>query len=268
MTDADYLFNDDAPAEADRLRWLGNLHDRFSLAAVTQATYPECTFLEIGPGNGSMIRALAQAVPCVEFTLLDPTFAGLDNRCPGNRIFGRVEQLPFADSAFSRIHARLVLSHVANRSAALMEICRVLAPGGIFHLEELDFRPSMQSFAPAFDAYRDAMRFLQGASTYDREWGPILADGADLPGFDTIERIVWPIVSSSPADEVRGLHSATIVSLRHRLISEGGLSEHQLISALEELDSVQVPLVSSSLVSLALQRVAELPEASNEGKDE
>ncbi len=46
------------------------------------------------------------------------------------------ERLPFPDAAFDMIYVAHVLHHVANYAAALAEIDRCLAPGGVFFLVE------------------------------------------------------------------------------------------------------------------------------------
>lgn len=49
-----------------------------------------------------------------------------------NRVLGDVGRLPFLDSSFTVISANMVMEHVADPAAALREMERVLAPGGVF----------------------------------------------------------------------------------------------------------------------------------------
>jgi SAM-dependent methyltransferase len=49
-----------------------------------------------------------------------------------NRVLGDVNQLPFRDSTFTVISANMVMEHVADPAAALRELERTLAPGGVF----------------------------------------------------------------------------------------------------------------------------------------
>lgn len=49
-----------------------------------------------------------------------------------NRTVGDIEHLPFAAKSFDVVSANMVMEHIANPTAALAEIRRILRPGGTF----------------------------------------------------------------------------------------------------------------------------------------
>ncbi|MEO8290186.1 MAG: methyltransferase domain-containing protein [Gaiellaceae bacterium] len=87
--------------------------------------------LEVGTGTGTLAGALADRGTKV--WAVDPSeemLAGAREKAPGARFkLGRAESLPFKDGWFERVVVRLAL-HLVDRSRALPEFARVLAPGG------------------------------------------------------------------------------------------------------------------------------------------
>jgi SAM-dependent methyltransferase len=78
---------------------------------------------------------------------IDPDFSSLkDNPFVQNRVAGDCGSLPFADSSFDFLTANMVVEHVANPHALLLEARRVLKPNGIF----LFHTPNSLSYATAF----------------------------------------------------------------------------------------------------------------------
>jgi SAM-dependent methyltransferase len=87
---------------------------------------PEAPLLDVGCGDGSLVRELLAAK--LDAFGLDPWAErlGLDQerfRC------STVSRIPWPDAAFGTVCALDVLEHVDDR-AALQELCRVLRPGG------------------------------------------------------------------------------------------------------------------------------------------
>lgn len=104
--------------------------------------------LEIGCGTGSLLLALKRAQPAADVAGLDPDPAAL---AMARRKAGRAgvalrldqgfsERLPYADGAFDHVLSSLMFHHLslAVKERTLLEVRRVLAPGGRFHMVDLD----------------------------------------------------------------------------------------------------------------------------------
>jgi SAM-dependent methyltransferase len=92
--------------------------------------------LDIGCGEGQVSR-LAAAVPGVTQVVgVDPTAAMLAIAAErgGGAALARSEaaRLPFPDGSFDTVVACLVFEHIEDVDAAIVEVGRVLAPGGRF----------------------------------------------------------------------------------------------------------------------------------------
>ncbi|GAA5116116.1 class I SAM-dependent methyltransferase [Haloechinothrix salitolerans] len=126
--------------------------------------------LDVGCGPGSITADMAELVAhvtavetstealaaaarlCAERDLRNVRFAHAD-----------VATLPFADSAFDVVHAHQVLQHVADPVAALREMRRVCAPGGVVAARDADYAamtwyPESPGMSDWRAAYRRAAR--------------------------------------------------------------------------------------------------------------
>lgn len=127
-----------------QLMGVRSLHDTLVAQADLQ---PGQRILEIGCGTGNLALRVKARQPAAEVTGLDPDRAALDRarRKAERRGLaarwdeGFAEDLPYADGAFDRVLSALMLHHMSadTKTAALREVRRVLAPGGVLHL--LDF---------------------------------------------------------------------------------------------------------------------------------
>jgi len=92
---------------------------------------PPSTLLDIGCGDGAFIRVLAQRLPGVSVTGIDPVMHERVEQV-GRIRFARasVEQLPFTPDTFDVCVASLSLHHWNDVVAGLSEAYRVLRPGG------------------------------------------------------------------------------------------------------------------------------------------
>ncbi|HRY42683.1 MAG TPA: methyltransferase domain-containing protein [Thermoanaerobaculia bacterium] len=108
-----------------RLRWLLTALD----------LRPSLRLLDLGCGPGVLLRALDASAPRVRAAGLDE---GADRLLqaraaptPFPLLCADAQRLPFRDASFERVLAAEVLEHLPDDAAALAEIRRVLAPGGL-----------------------------------------------------------------------------------------------------------------------------------------
>lgn len=109
---------------------------------------PGMRVLDIGCGPGSITIGLARYVAPALVIGLDRAPEALDaaerlatDESVGNVRFQQatVYELPFADDAFDVVYAHQVLQHLAEPVDALVEIRRVLAPGGYVAVRDADY---------------------------------------------------------------------------------------------------------------------------------
>ncbi len=141
-TAAEKFFGQTAPKwDQIRQQWFG---DTFHLEAMLTLLNPQWTVGDLGTGTGAMLPLVAphvKQVIAVEPTtamlktarqrIKDQALANVDLRQ------GSLEALPIADRTLDVALVALVLHHVIDPAAAFKEIRRVLTPGGIFLLIDL-----------------------------------------------------------------------------------------------------------------------------------
>jgi len=101
----------------------------------------ESPCLEIGCGEGNNLVRLARRVRCYGVDLFPKKLAFAVRQLPEVR-FAAADacHLPFADASFESVFVRDLLHHVADPSAVLVEVARVLSPGGALCLLEPNAR--------------------------------------------------------------------------------------------------------------------------------
>jgi SAM-dependent methyltransferase len=101
----------------------------------------DSAWLDLGCGHQFYPSwARVGSLPAEELAARPRLLCGLDgdldsirrHRQISNRVLGDVCRLPFRDGSFTVISANMVMEHVADPAAALHEMDRVLAPGGVF----------------------------------------------------------------------------------------------------------------------------------------
>lgn len=109
---------------------------------------PGMRLLDIGCGPGSITRGLAERLAPGEVVGLDLSSATLgearrDAAARGltNLRYeeGSVYELPFPDASFDVAYAHQVLQHLREREAALREMLRVVRPGGLVAVRDVDW---------------------------------------------------------------------------------------------------------------------------------
>jgi SAM-dependent methyltransferase len=97
----------------------------------------ESPCLEIGCGEGNNLVRLARRARCYGVDLFPSKLTFATRQLPEVRFAAAdAHHIPFADSAFRSVFARDLLHHVADPSAVLAEMARVLSPGGALCLLE------------------------------------------------------------------------------------------------------------------------------------
>lgn len=92
---------------------------------------PDSRVLDIGCGRGGLVEQLTH--PLERVIGLDPDWSSVrEHRLPLPRAVGWSNRLPFAAAQFDLAYASWVLEHLADPTADLRDIARVLRPGGVF----------------------------------------------------------------------------------------------------------------------------------------
>jgi ubiquinone/menaquinone biosynthesis C-methylase UbiE len=108
---------------------------------------PGLHLLDVGCGTGDFLRLLAPILApgnCVGVDLSETMITEACRRSDAgtpNISFrvGSVQELPFANGSFDRVIATQLLLHVLDPWRGLAEMCRVLAPGGLISITEIDW---------------------------------------------------------------------------------------------------------------------------------
>jgi len=108
---------------------------------------PGLDLLDLGCGPGTITVDLAERVAPGRVVGLDAAAGvlGEASALAGRRgvavewVVGDALALPFADAAFDVVHAHQLLQHLADPVGALREAARVLRPGGLLAVRDVDY---------------------------------------------------------------------------------------------------------------------------------
>jgi len=134
------------------------------LAMLQAATLPTATVLDVGCGAGHTALAFAShAQSVVALDLTEPMLAQVQRLAAERGItnittrHADVEQLPFVDASFNVVTSRYSAHHYGSPSQALVEIARVLEPGGTFLLVDVVSPPdaAQDTFLNQIEVLRD-----------------------------------------------------------------------------------------------------------------
>lgn len=212
---------------------------------------------EVGAGGMSLPRLLAERVgPTGLVVATDIDTSWLDSVDPGAVRVVRhdvgTEEPPVDD--LDLVHARLVLTHVPAREAALASMVAALAPGGWLLLEEAD--PGLQPLLCPDDHGPEqqlANRLRRGFRTLMAGRGADLGYGRTLPRLlrehgliDVAADAYFPITAPACAT----LERATVEQIRERLIDGGIATSAEVDQHLDNIAAGRLPeLATSPLVS-------------------
>ena len=208
--------------------------------------------LEVGAGAGSMARWLAGRVgPAgrVVATDIEPRF--LDDEAGYEILRHDITTGPPVAGAFDRVHARLVLQHVADKERAVANLAAALVPGGWLLVEELDFSTSGAAGslgAKTFSRVERAMHRFLAATGFDPAFGRRLPSRFRSAGLVGVEGRGGLSVVRGRSAYARW-YAQSIEALRPRLVAAGLVSEADVESACRLLDDPDFELVTPVLIS-------------------
>jgi 2-polyprenyl-3-methyl-5-hydroxy-6-metoxy-1,4-benzoquinol methylase len=141
-----------------------------------------------------------------------------------------------AESAFDRVYARFLLTHLPDCATALSIMRHALRPGGILIVEDIDFTgsfcyPPCAAYARYLDLYRRVIERRKG----DADIGPKLHGmfvSAGLQGVQLV--LVQPFHMEY---EENALSLSTLVNIADAVLSEGLAEPEELEHAIAELDA-------------------------------
>jgi SAM-dependent methyltransferase len=122
---------------------------------------------------------------------------------------GSSDNLDFPDASFDFVYARLLLQHLSQPYSTLKEIRRVLKPGGIVCLVDVDddwvmFYPLLPSMVTFREQVVKAQQEQGGDPHVGRKLGSYLAE-AGLTGINTAIEIISSDLFQQPGGEGNGL---------------------------------------------------------------
>ncbi|TQF85669.1 class I SAM-dependent methyltransferase [Elioraea sp. Yellowstone] len=167
----------------DAMWWYRALHHRVLAALRRNPGDPGLPLLDAGCGTGGLLRRLADAFPTRQLVGVDVAAEAARRarrKVPGAAVaVGSIDALPFGDGRFGAAVSCDVLCHrLVEEAAALAELRRVLAPGGVLVLN----LPAHRWLLSAHD------RRVHNARRYDRAGLRGLLEGA---GFRPIALGYW-----------------------------------------------------------------------------
>lgn len=128
-----------------RVFGVGRLHQLMIGVADAQ---PGMRVVDIGCGTGNLLVALGRRRPGLDLAGLDPDERALARAARRSRRArltvdwrrGFAQELPYPDSSVDRVFSSLMLHHLddASKDELLAEVRRVLCPGGVLVLADLD----------------------------------------------------------------------------------------------------------------------------------
>jgi ubiquinone/menaquinone biosynthesis C-methylase UbiE len=112
--------------------------------------------LDVGCGSGLLTSALADRLGAANVAAADPSeplLAACADRVPGADVRrAPAEELPWPEASFDAVLSQLVMNFVADADAAVAEMCRVTAPGGIVASCTWDYAGGMRMLRTFWDA--------------------------------------------------------------------------------------------------------------------
>ncbi len=241
MKTSDYVIRGGVEGR-ERLRILSRVMQPTSLDLLHRTGIrPGMVCLEVGCGGGDLAFDMARAVgPAgrVLGTDIDQEKLDLANREARTlglrnvefRLGDITETTPGVN--FDLVHARFLLTHLANPDQALARMRAALRPGGLIVVEDIDFRghfsyPDSSALRRYVELYTEIVR-RKGA---DANIGPRLPALLTSAGFENLQmHVVQP---AATVGEIKLLTPLTMENIAGSVVA-GGLASHDETERLVE----------------------------------
>jgi ubiquinone/menaquinone biosynthesis C-methylase UbiE len=228
----------------ERLRILARVMRPTTLDLLRRAgIQPGMTCLEVGCGGGDLACDMAQMVGSagkIVATDIDEKkleIAGQEAHAQQlKNVEFRLADITESDpgTSFDLVHARFLLTHLANPAQALARMRQALQPGGIVVIEDIDFRghfshPETTALGRYVELYTETVR-RRGA---DANIGPRLPALLRETGFEDVRmNVVQPAGSDG---EVKLLNPLTMENIADAVLAEGLASADEVDRLVAEL---------------------------------
>lgn len=118
-------------------RHFGNLEANLRFLDATGAVRPGVRVLEIGTGTGALLHHLRRLGYDAEGVEIDPALIAESRQWHGELPVQHVTDtvLPFPAASFDVVMSFDVFEHIPDTDAHLLEVCRVLRPGGSYLMQ-------------------------------------------------------------------------------------------------------------------------------------
>ncbi len=243
MKTSDYVIRGGVEGR-ERLRILSRVMQPTSLALLRRTGIrPGMACLEVGCGGGDLAFDMAREVGSAgrvvgtdidqkELDLASAEAAGLGLGNVEFRFADITETTPGVD--FDLVHARFVLTHLANPEGALARMRAALRPGGVIVVEDIDFRghfgyPESVALRRYVELYTEIVR-RKGADANIGPRLPALLTGA---GFENVQmHVVQP---AATVGEVKLLTPLTMKNIAGSVVASGLASQAEADQLVAEL---------------------------------
>ncbi|EJY54900.1 Methyltransferase type 11 [Alicyclobacillus hesperidum URH17-3-68] len=232
-------------------RWL--LEQTLHTAPIRRALLPalgiqeNMTVLDLGTGYGALAFEIAASWK-IALNALDHDVASIHSAKkmlsdiedmqglhPQSRIIfqvGDAYQLPYEDRSFDYVISRFVFQHLRNPQLVMQEIHRVLKPGGLVCIIDIDDQLSLSypEHPTAFSRLREAFCKLQVLNGGDRHIGRKIPLIMHECGLEVIRTLILPQAQFSL---VSGEGPATKLAIQQFRDHQEAIIKHGLLTASE-----------------------------------
>jgi SAM-dependent methyltransferase len=244
-----YIYDHGWHAERQRLSLLETLRDPGSIECLERAGVAAgWSCLEVGAGQGSIARWLGYRMgPTGSVLAIDLETDLLEDLGVPNVEVRRADVLDvdLPSGSFDLIHARLVLTHIPERTRAIRRMASWLAPGGRLVLEEVDFF----GYTTTDPSWTALVRAMVKATTSRLDWacGRELVPELSAAGLDEVDAHVEVDVIHG-ATPIAEWYTLTMRAMRDALVGAGMGTDEELEEQLARLQDPSFRALGLALV--------------------